>query len=166
VSITFISNKEDRRIPAYEEFMGRKVERVTRKQIPHLRIDNPELKALHADEVIREQPAVSHKKKIDATIKKDVTIKADMVVISLNVGKSADINRTELVSFITGVAGIPEDMVGRIGISTKASFVEVDASRADDVIRAVNSSRLDGKKVKAGYAPQKERCKDKLAKKK
>ncbi|MBE6518357.1 MAG: DEAD/DEAH box helicase [Thermoplasmata archaeon] len=166
VSITFISNKEDRRIPAYEEFMGKKVERVTRKQIPHLRIDNPELKALHADEVIREQPAISHKKKIDATIKKDVTIKADMVVLSLNVGKSADINRTELVSFITGVAGIPEDMVGRIGISTKASFVEVDASRADDVIRAVNSSRLDGKKVKAGYAPQKERCKDKLAKKK
>lgn len=166
VSITFISNKEDLRIPAYEEFMGRKVEKVTRKQIPHLRIDNPELKALHADEVIREQPTVSHKKKIDFTIKKDVTIKADMVVISLNIGKNADVNRTELVSFITGVSSIPEDMIGRIGISTKASFVEVDASRADDVIRAVNSSRLDGKKIKAGYAPQKERCKDKLAKKK
>ena len=111
-------------------------------------------------------PSVSHKKKIDATIKKDVTIKADMVVISLNIGKNENVNRTELVDFVKGVAGIPEDMIGRIGISSKASFVEVAASHSDDVIRAINSSRLDGKKIKAAYAPQKERCKDKLAKKK
>ena len=165
VSITFVTSKEDRRIPSYEEFMGRKVERITVKQIPKIKIDNPELKALHADEVVKEQPAVSHRKKIDATIRKDVVIKADMVVISIDIGKSADVNRTELVTFVSGVAGIPEDMIGRIGISSKASFVEVAADRADDVIRAVNSARYNGKRVKASYAPQKERCKDKLAKK-
>ncbi len=94
-----------------------------------------------------------------------MVIKADMVVISIDIGKSADVNRTELVTFVSGVAGIPEDMIGRIGISSKASFVEVAADRADDVIRAVNSARYNGKRVKASYAPQKERCKDKLAKK-
>jgi ATP-dependent RNA helicase DeaD len=93
-------------------------------------------------------------------------IKADMVVISLSIGKNENINRTELVQFVTGVSGIKEDQVGRIGISTKTSFVEVEASKADDVIKAINSSRLDGKRIKASYAPQKERCKDKLAKKK
>jgi ATP-dependent RNA helicase DeaD len=165
VSITFVTSKEDRRIPSYEKFMGRKVERITIKQIPNIKIDNPELKALHADEVVKDQPAVSHKKKINATIRKDVVIKADMVVISIDIGKSADVNRTELVTFVSGVAGIPEDMIGRIGISSKASFVEVATDRADDVIRAVNSARYNGKKVKASYAPQKERCKDKLAKK-
>ena len=165
VSITFVTPKEDRRIPAYQEFMGVPVERITKKQILQIKIDNPELKALHADEVIKEQPSVSHKKKIDATIRKDVTIKADMVVLSLNIGKNENLNRTEIVEFITGVSGISEDQVGRIGISSKASFVEVDGSRAEDVIRAVNSSRLEGKKIKAAYAPQKERCKDKLAKK-
>ena len=165
VSITFVTAKEDRRIPSYEDFMGVKVERITRKQLAQIRIDNPELKALHADEVIREQPAVSHKKKIDATIRKDVAIKADMVVLSLNIGKNEGANRTDIVSFITGVAGIQEDSIGRIGISSKASFVEVESSHTEDVIRAVNASRLYGKKVKAGYAPQKERCKDKLAKK-
>ena len=165
VSITFVTAKEDRRIPAYEEFMGKKVERITIKQISKIKIENPELKALHADEVIREQPTVSHKKTINATARKDVVIKADMVVISLDIGKSAGVNRTELVTFISGVAGIPEDMIGRIGISSKASFVEVSSDRADDVIRAVNSARYNGKKVKAGYAPQKERCKDKMAKK-
>ena len=165
VSITFVTSKEDRRIPSYEEFMGRKVERITVKQIPKIKIDNPELKALHADEVVKEQPAVSHRKKIDATIRKDVVIKTDMVVISIDIGKSADVNRTELVTFVSGVAGIPEDMIGRIGISSKASFVEVAADRADDVIRAVHSARYNGKRVKASYAPQKERCKDKLAKK-
>ena len=165
VSITFISNREDRRIPTYEEFMGRKVERITRKQIPHLRIDNPELKALHADEVVKEQPAVSHKKKIDATIRKDVTIKADMVVLSLDIGKNEGLNRTDIVSYISGSAGIKEDEIGRIGLSTKTSFVEVPSEKADDVIRAVNGTRFNGKKVRASYAPQKERCKDKLAKK-
>jgi len=166
VSITFVTPSEDRRIPAYQEFMGRSVERITRKQLPKIKIDNPELKALHPVEDIREQPAVSHKKKIDATISKNVMIKADMVVISLSIGKNENINRTELVQFVTGVSGIKEDQVGRIGISTKTSFVEVEASKADDVIKAINSSRLDGKRIKASYAPQKERCKDKLAKKK
>jgi len=165
VSITFVTSKEDRRIPSYQDFMGIPVERITRKQLPHIRIDNPELKALHADEVIREQPSVSHRKKVDATIRKDVVIKEDMVVLSLNIGKNEGANRTDIVSFITGVAGIGEDSIGRIGISSKASFVEVESKHTEDVIRAVNASRLYGKKVKAGYAPQKERCKDKLAKK-
>ena len=165
VSITFISNKEDRRIPAYEEFMGRKVERITRKQIPHIKIDNPELKALHADEIVKEQPAVSHRKKIDATIRKDVKIKEDMVVLSLDIGKNEGINRTDLVSYISGCAGIPEDGIGRIGLSTKTSFVEVGSDDAEKVIRAVNGTRFNGKKIRASYAPQKERCKDKLSKK-
>ncbi|MBE6527752.1 MAG: DEAD/DEAH box helicase [Thermoplasmata archaeon] len=166
VSITFVTPKEDRRIPSYQEFMGRSVERLTRKQVSQIKIDNPELKALHANEVVKEQPSVSHRKKVDATARKDVTIKSDMVVISLNIGKNENVNRTELVEFITGITGMSEEQVGRIGISSKASFVEVDGSRAEDVIRAVNSSRLEGKKIKAAFAPQKERCKDKLAKKK
>jgi len=165
VSITFVTPSEDRRIPSYEAFMGVPVERITRKQLSKIRIDNPELKALHADEVEREQPTVSHKKKVSATIGKDVVIRKDMVVLSLNIGKAEGANRTDIVSFITGVAGIGEDSVGRIGISSKASFVEVESQHTEAVIRAVNSSRLYGKKVKASYAPQKERCKDKLAKK-
>ena len=166
VSITFISNREDRRIPVYEEFMGRKIERVTRKQIPHLRIDNPELKALHADEIPREQPAVSHRKSVDATARKDVVIKADMTVLSLDIGKETGITRTDIVALVTGCSGIPEDMIGRIGLSTKSSFVEVDSSVSEDVVKSLNGSRLKGKRIKAAYAPQKERCKDKLAKKK
>jgi ATP-dependent RNA helicase DeaD len=146
--------------------MGVPVERITRKQLPKIKIDNPELKALHPAEDIREQPAISHRKKVDATIEKNVIIKADMAVIALNIGKNENVNRTEIVQFVCGVSGIKEDQIGRIGISSKTSFVEVDSSRSDDVIKAINSSRLDGKRIKASYAPQKERCKDKLAKKK
>ena len=166
VSITFVTPSEDRRIPAYQEFMGVPVERITRKQLPKIKIDNPELKALHPAEDIREQPAISHRKKVDATIEKNVVIKADMTVIALNIGKNENVNRTEIVQFVCGVSRIKEDQIGRIGISSKTSFVEVDSSRSDDVIKAINSSRLDGKRIKASYAPQKERCKDKLAKRK
>jgi ATP-dependent RNA helicase DeaD len=165
VSITFVTSMEDRRIPAYEEFMGTKVERITRKQLSKIRIDNPELKALHADEVQPEQPAVSHRKKADTAKRKDSVISEDMSIISLDIGKTSEVNRTDLVSFVSGVSGIPGDMIGRIGISSKTSFIEVPSEKADDIIRALNGARLNGKRVKAGYAPRKERYKDKLAKK-
>ena len=158
VAITFISEREDRRIPSYKSFMGRKIERITRRQLPKIKVDNPELKSLHANEVVKEQPSASHKKSGTSAEKED------MAVISISIGKNEGVTRTDLVSFVSGAAGIKEDSIGRIGLSPKASFVEVPASKAEDVISAINRTRFSGKNVKASYAPNKERCKDKLAK--
>ena len=161
VAITFVTPKEDRRIPSYEEYMDRKVERVTRKQIQGMQLANPELKALHVGERRdRDEP----KKKVKAVIKKEKEPKLEnAVVISLNIGKTAGTTRSEIVSYVTGSAGIPQDAVGRVGLGGSSSFVEVDLYYADRVMKAVNSVRLNGKKVKATYAPEKTKCKDKLA---
>ena len=161
VSITFITPKEDRRIGVYEEYMDRKVERVTRKQIQGMQISNPELKALHADERRDEKP---RKKKVKATITKEASKGLeDATVLSLDIGKTSGTTRTDLVSHITRCAGITEDRIGRIGMGSSSSFVEIDTSIAGEVLKAVNGSRINGKKIRASFAPEKRKCKDKLA---
>ena len=161
VSITFITPKEDRRIGVYEEYMDRKVERVTRKQIQGMQISNPELKALHADERRDEKP---RKKKVKATITKEASKGLeDATVLSLDIGKTSGTSRTDLVSHITRCAGITEDKIGRIGMGSSSSFVEIDTSIAGEVLKTVNGSRINGKKIRASFAPEKRKCKDKLA---
>ena len=161
VSITFITPKEDRRIGVYEEYMDRKVERVTRKQIQGMQISNPELKALHADERRDEKP---RKKKVKATIKKESNRNLeDATVLSLDIGKTSGTTRTDLVSHITHCAGITEDRIGRIGMGGSSSFVEIETSIAGEVLKAINGSKINGKKIRASFAPEKRRCKDKLA---
>ena len=161
VSITFITPKEDRRIGVYEEYMDRKVERVTRKQIQGMQISNPELKALHADERRDEKP---RKKKVKATITKEASKGLeDATVLSLDIGKTSGTTRTDLVSHITRCARITEDKIGRIGMGSSSSFVEIDTSIAGEVLKTVNGSRINGKKIRASFAPEKRKCKDKLA---
>ncbi len=166
VAITFITPKEDRRIPSYEAYMDREVKRVTRKQIANMQISNPELKALHAGEDRSERP--QRRPKVKAVIKKDRPISGpeDITVLSIDIGKSSGTSRAEIVTYIKSCADIGIDMIGRIGMGANSSFVEVDTTVAADVLKAINSAKLNGKKVKASYAPEKTRCKEKLDKKK
>ena len=173
MSITFVTPKEDRRIPSYEDSMGREVEKVSRKKVSDLQLVNPELRKLHEEKREDEfknrsdRRAREGRDKVKAVIKKEKSQRLEeSKIISLNIGKSAGTTRGELVSYVSGAASIPIDAVGRIGLSGSSSFVEVDAQYADRVIRAVNQVRLNGKKVKATYAPEKVKCKDKLPKKK
>ena len=164
VAITFVTPREDRRIPSYEEYMDRTIERVSRKDIQRMQISNPELKTLHDG---KEWGDDKPKKKVKAVIKKERTSKLeDAAVISLNIGKTAGTSRSEIVSYVTGSAGIPAESVGRIGMGSSSCFVEVELQYADRVIKAVNSVRLNGKKIKAVYAPAKTKCRDKLSGKK
>lgn len=168
VAFTFITPKEDRRIPSYEEYMGREVQRVTRRQISKLTIANPELKALHHGEEREEQRPKREKVKVRAVIRKSNAERSffDVSVVSLDIGKSAGVSRSEIVSFITSKARIGEDRIGRIGMSTSSSFVEMDSAVAGSAVKAVNGAKMNGKVIHAQFAPEKTKCKDKLKEKK
>ncbi|MBO7204817.1 MAG: DbpA RNA binding domain-containing protein, partial [Candidatus Methanomethylophilaceae archaeon] len=150
----------------YEAYMDRKIERVTRKQIQKLQIANPELKAIRHDREPEEQKPKREKVKVRAVIRKDAPKKDffDITVLSLDIGKSSGTSRNEIVGYITSCSGIGEESIGRIGISTSSSFVEVDSTLAGEVMKAVNKTKLNGKKVHAQFAPEKTKCKDKLKK--
>lgn len=162
VSVTFITPREDRRIEVYEEFMDRKVERITRKQLQGVDISNPELKKLHTGESPRPR-----KPKVKATIPKEKSKgPEDVTVLSLDIGKTAGTSRTEIVDHIMRCSKIPQERIGRIGVSSSSTFVEIDSTVAGDVLKALNGTKINGKKLRASFAPEKTKCKDKLAKKK
>ncbi|MBQ8179092.1 MAG: DEAD/DEAH box helicase [Candidatus Methanomethylophilaceae archaeon] len=163
VAVTFVTPMEDRRIPSYEAYMGREVERVTRRQVQNLEISNPELKAITKERRRERRRIESSKPKVRAVIPKEKPAPpTDVTVLSLDIGKSSEIDRTTLSSYVMSCSGIGEGDIGRIGMGSDSSFVEVSSDRAADVIRAINSTKLRGRRVRADYAPEKRKCRDKL----
>ena len=71
----------------------------------------------------------------------------DTVRIFIGAGRSAGIRPQDLVGAITGEAGIAGREVGSIELADHFSIVEVPASLADDVVKALRGSTIRGKKV-------------------
>ncbi len=170
VAFTFVTPREDRRIPSYEEYMDRKIERVSRKQISRLEISNPELKAMHVDDKSSEE--TSRKPKRVTDVAKHAVSKgnqraprdAELTVIALDIPKDVGANRVDIVGYVMRSSGISEDKIGRIGIGNVSTFVEIDASVAPATMKALNGTTFRGRKVKASIAPTKVKYKQKTSK--
>ncbi|MDR0723683.1 MAG: DEAD/DEAH box helicase [Endomicrobium sp.] len=75
-----------------------------------------------------------------------------MVRLFINIGKKDNVRAGDFVGAIAGEAGISGDMVGNIKILDAFSFVEVPEEHADNVINALHSSNIKGKRVSAELA--------------
>jgi len=71
----------------------------------------------------------------------------DVVRLFVGAGRQAGIRPGDLVGAITGEAGIASRELGAIEIAERFALVEVPASRADAIIRALRSTTIRGKKV-------------------
>jgi ATP-dependent RNA helicase DeaD len=69
----------------------------------------------------------------------------------LSIGARDNIRPGDLVGAITGEAGIKGDQVGRVDIRDSFSVVEVAASAADRVIRALNGTTMRGRSLRVDY---------------
>jgi len=65
----------------------------------------------------------------------------------IGAGREAGIRPGDLVGAITGEAGINSRDLGAIEIADRFSLIEVPESRADDIIAALRSTTLRGRKV-------------------
>ncbi|TLS37398.1 DEAD/DEAH box helicase [Pseudalkalibacillus caeni] len=70
-----------------------------------------------------------------------------MVRFFLNVGRNIDLHPKKMLEQLSLLAGIPEQMVGRIDIFEKFSFFEVPEEVAPFVYEALRSGGLDGKNI-------------------
>jgi ATP-dependent RNA helicase DeaD len=75
-----------------------------------------------------------------------------MVRLFINIGKKDNVRAGDFVGAIAGETGISGDMVGNIKILDAFSFVEVPAEQADNVINALHSSNIKGKRVSVELA--------------
>jgi ATP-dependent RNA helicase DeaD len=82
--------------------------------------------------------------------------KHNMVRLFINVGKKNDVRAGDFVGAITGETGINGDLIGNIKILEAFSFVEVPQKYAVDVINALHSSNIKGKKVSVELAKENE----------
>jgi len=106
-------------------------------------------------DAVEEEPVF--KKKTPVLIKKTVpeARRGGMVVVNINLGKEDGFGRTQITEFIMEAASLADGSIGRIGLGSAASFVEVPFDKVSVVIDSLLTSKHNDKKVFAQIAPQK-----------
>ncbi len=99
----------------------------------------------------RERPAktekyAKHGEKSDRPAKKPVGRGPKMVRVFIGSGKTANMRPADLVGAIANEAGIEAKSIGSIEIAEKYSLVELPEELVDDVIKALRSTTIKGKK--------------------
>jgi ATP-dependent RNA helicase DeaD len=74
-------------------------------------------------------------------------LQGDTVKLFIGAGKAAGIRPADLVGAITGEAGVPSRALGAIEITERFSLVEVPDELADDIVKAMSTASLRGKRV-------------------
>ncbi|MDR1259913.1 MAG: DEAD/DEAH box helicase [Endomicrobium sp.] len=78
--------------------------------------------------------------------------KQNMVKLFVSIGKKDDVRAGDFVGAITGETGINGKLIGNIKILNSFSFVEVPEKHVANVINALHSSNIKGKKVSVSLA--------------
>jgi ATP-dependent RNA helicase DeaD len=82
--------------------------------------------------------------------------KHNMTRLFINIGKKSGVRAGDFVGAIAGEAGINGNLIGDIKILDAFSFVEIPREYAIDVIKALHSSNIKGKKVSVELAKENE----------
>lgn len=77
----------------------------------------------------------------------DTGATAGMVRFFVNIGRSARIGPSDLVRAISEEAGVPGQVVGKIDIFDRFTFVEIEEESAPFVYEALRKSRINGARV-------------------
>lgn len=75
-----------------------------------------------------------------------------MTRLFINIGKKDNVRPGDFVGAIAGETGLAGNLIGNIKILESFSFVEVPNEHADNVINALNSSNIKGKRVSVAPA--------------
>lgn len=70
-----------------------------------------------------------------------------MTTIFMTIGTLDGVRAGDIVGAIAGEAGIPGSSIGRVEIRDKHSLVEIESSKAQDVIKKMNGSQIRGRKL-------------------
>ncbi|MDR0799930.1 MAG: DEAD/DEAH box helicase [Endomicrobium sp.] len=117
--------------------------------------------SLISDEITSLDIAAALLKIMSVSEKKEQEQKADilentnphgMTKLFINIGKKNNVRAGDFVGAIAGETGINSSLIGSIKILDAFSFVEVPQEYADDIINALHSSNIKGKKVSVNLA--------------
>jgi ATP-dependent RNA helicase DeaD len=98
------------------------------------------------EKAVKSEKYGKHGEKSDRPAKKPASRGAKMVRVFIGSGKTANMRPADLVGAIANEAGIEAKSIGAIEISEKFSLVELPEELVDDVIKALRSTTIKGKK--------------------
>ena len=159
MAISFVTKREDYLIKAYERATGKKISRLNiDKMEPIERKDEPQVfveKPVIEDERVVKDRSTDGRKVVKVKVAKSKNENDTMTILKINVGKDNGFGRTKITELIRKHSGVGEDKVGRIGLGSSASYVEVASSCSDHVIGSITGTRYDGSLIIIQVAPKK-----------
>jgi len=78
-----------------------------------------------------------------------------MIALQINIGKEDGYGRVQISEFVKKNANLTDDLVGRVGLGSASSFIEVKGSYVEMTVKALCNKNLNGKRVMIQPAPKK-----------
>jgi ATP-dependent RNA helicase DeaD len=158
MAISFVTRYEDRRIGMYE--------RETGKPIAKVRIEDMEPMTFVHEEPVREPvrerrvfadrpPRQERRVDVRREERPKVGKNDGMTAIQIGLGKEDGFGRTQIVEFVKKNADVPEGRIGRVGLGSSTSFVEIGTEVVDSVVESLLGSKREGRNVSVRIAPKK-----------
>jgi hypothetical protein len=66
----------------------------------------------------------------------------------MNIGEEMGVVAIDIVNTISGLTGLPADIVGTVDIRGRHLFVDVEADHANSIIAKLNRTEIKGHKIK------------------
>ncbi|EUJ18512.1 ATP-dependent RNA helicase [Listeria grandensis FSL F6-0971] len=138
-AITFVTPFENRFIGEIEEYIG--------FEIPQVDLPNEAI-------VSARKPAFDEKMEEAPVVKKDksAALSKDIMKIYFNGGKKKKLRAVDFVGTIAKLDGVSADDIGIITIEDNVSFVEILNGKGAQVVKAMQTVTVKGKKLKVSKA--------------
>ncbi len=143
MAISFVTKMEDSRVRMYERETGKDIRKIRIEDVMSQMSGN-----------LSNRP-VPEKKVVKVVKSKSTEERKGMVALQINLGKDDGMGRVQISDTIKGFAGLTDDLVGRVGLGSATSYVEVRGDYADMTVKALSNKGLKGKKISARLAPSK-----------
>lgn len=112
-----------------------------------------------------EEPVKRERRVVKVVESKSPEERMNMVSLKINLGKEDGYGRVQITELVKKAAKLSDAKIGRVGLGSSASFIEVDRESADAAIKAVSDKAVGGKAVVMQVAPKKVPYSEKKAKK-
>jgi len=149
-AVSLVTPNEVYRVENAEAASGSEIIRM-----PRPRAERPERKM----KVVKEEPIVQHPE-AKAAPAGPAAEASGMTVLEIGIGRAEGFGRSSVAEFVRANAGLGDGDVGRVGLGSSSSYVEVSIARAAEAVAAISRCRRGGRRVEVREAPRKPRYKD------
>lgn len=143
IAISFVTKMEDNRVRMYERETGKRIHKMRMEDLISIMSGN------------LAQAPVPEVKVVKVIPSKTETERQEMVALQINLGKEDGYGRVQISDIVKKSAKLTDDLVGRVGLGSTTSYVEIKGDYAEMTLKALSNKNLNGKRISVQIAPNK-----------